>query len=216
MPIKHTDGADYFSQAEVEELIKGRIKNVAERASTVESELAAERKRLKELETRATTADTLAAQLEEMRQQAEQARGGLQRYQAAASHGVTDPDTIEALEAAHAKAMRGVAKDKAVDFAGYLGTAKADPSLLPSYLRGVFGQQAAPAQGQDRAPERAQPAAPQAQPQAPARPPWAPAVSGQQPVATGAAPRFSDRIAGAKTLDELAALQAERASMRRG
>lgn len=225
MPIKHTDGADYFSQSEVEEMIKSRVKNVAERVTAAEQELAAERKRAKDLEARATTADTLAAQVEDLRQQAEQARGGLTRYQAAAGHGITDPDTIEALEGAHAKAMKGVAKDKAVDFPTYLGTAKADPSLLPSYLRGVFGQgqQPAqqPAQGQAQQPAQGQQGAAngaaqgQAQQPAQQRPAWAPANVGQQPVQTGAAPKFADRVAGAKSLDDLAALQAERASARR-
>lgn len=211
MPIKHTDGADYFSNTEVEDIVKERLRNVGSKVSEAEGRAVEAEKRAKALEGRATAADALSAQLEELRSQAEAARGGLTRFQAAAALGVTDADTIEALEAAHSKAMKGVAKEKAVDFSGYLNASKADPSLLPAYLRGVFGQPgAAPQQTKDKGgePEKGG-TAQQTQPQ---RPPWAPSTAGQQPVQTGGTPTFADKARGAKSLDELVALQSERRS----
>jgi len=224
MPITHTDGQTYYSQAEVEATVKDRVKNVGEKVSQAEASASEWKRKFEEVAPKVATADTLAAQVEELRAQAEQARGGLARYQAAASVGVTDPDTIEALELAHQKAMTGIAKDKRVDFGTYLQTGKKDPSVLPSYLRGVFGQggQGA-AQGQDKggAATGAQDKGGAGQVQdkgqgaqdkggTQQRPPWAPAVTGQQQVQTGATPSFAERVASAKSLDDLAKLQAER------
>lgn len=216
MPITHTDGQSYFSQAELEAAVKDRLKNVGEKVTSAESLAADWERKYKEVAPKVATADTLAAELETWKQKAASAEGGLVRYQASATHGVTDADTIEALENAHAKAMRGVAKDKQTDFGGYLAAAKADPTILPSYLRGVFGQApAAPgAKGADAAPTKGSDAAPATQ--SPSRPAWAPATAGQQPVATGGTPSFSDRVAGAKSLDDLVKIQQERVAARRG
>lgn len=228
MPITHTDGQTYYSQAEVEATVKDRVKNVGEKVSTAEASAAEWKRKYDEVAPKVATADTLAAQLEEWKAKAEQAQGGLTRYQAAAGVGVTDADTIEALEAAHSKAMKGVAKDKQVDFPTYLGSAKKDPSLLPSYLRGVFGQGgqggAGQGQGQDKGGTGAQDKGGAGQDRGQGgqdkgggqtqRPAWAPAVTGQQQVQTGATPSFAERVQGAKTLDDLVKLQAERCAGR--
>lgn len=194
MPIKHTDGADYFSQSEIDEMIKGRLKGA--------------HGQIDELTAKATAAEQLRAQLEEAKAQAAQAQGGLTRYRAAASHGITDDDTLDAFSAAHekfAKANPG----RQLDFGGYLEAGKADPTILPSYLRNAFGQ--APATPKVEAvPGGASAPAPVQ------RPAWSSAVSGQQPVATGQTPSFSDRVGQAKSLDDLVKLQQERSASRRG
>ena len=194
MPITHTDGQIYFSQAEQEAAIKERIKNTS-------TELATAQARVKELE-------PLAGQVEEWKGKAAAAEGGLARYQAATGAGVSDPDTIEALESAHAKAMKSVPKEKQVDFPTYVTQAKADPSLLPSYLRGVFAkaepQANAGANTKTETPAKTETAT------GPARPAWAPAVSGSQPVATGGGRDFVARVSEAKTLDDIARLDQER------
>ena len=91
MPIKH-EGADYFSKDEVENIVKDRVKR--EEALVAKAEA-----RVKELE-------PLAAKVPDLESQLAGAQGNLGRYQAATSHGITDPDTIEALQAAHEKAAK--------------------------------------------------------------------------------------------------------------
>lgn len=211
MPIKHSDGADYFSQAEVEAMIKDRVRNVGAEVTSAQNLAKEWEQRYKAIEPKIATADTLAAQIADLQGKLGNAEGGLKRYQAAASHGITDPDTIWALEQAHQRAMTSVEAGKQVDFGGYLGTLKADPSQAPAYLRSVFAGGAPAA-----SPAPPTPGNGPAAPAAPApRPAWAPATAGQQPVAAGQAQSFADRAAAARSFDDLVKLQQERQASRR-
>lgn len=235
MPIQH-EGAEYFSKDEVEGIVRERVTKVGEKVTQAEQAAALLRAKVAELEPRATTADTLNGQIQHWKAQAEQAQGAFTRFQAAASAGITDADTIWALEQAHGRVMGGVPEASRVDFPTWLGQVKQNPTLAPTFLRPILagGQgagQAAGAQAGAGAGQGGQPGAQGAGQAAGAQagagagqggqagaqgagqaaaPPWAPAVSGQQPVGQGQRVDFQARVAGAKTLDDLVKIQDER------
>lgn len=214
MPITHTDGAQYWSQSEIDTMIKSRLRSQG-------TELAQAKKDLEDAKKRADAADGYQTRIGELEQQLAQAQGGLTRYKAATSLGINDADTIWALEQAHGRAMAGVEEGKRASFEDYLTSLKGDPSLAPSYLQHLFkGEQGASptpapkagAQPQQQPPQPA-PAGRQGtppQPAPPARPAWASSTAGQLPVDPGTRTDFRARVGQAKSLDELVALQQER------
>lgn len=227
MPITHTDGKEYFSSDEVSNTVKERLRGVEEKLTQAEQ-------KYKAVEPQLASIQSLTSERDTLKTAAQKAADGLSRFKAAASHGITDPDTLEALEAAYEKTMSKVEEGKRAPFDGYLNHAKSDPSVLPSYLRSVFAgsaqgqpggagqQQGAGGQGGAAGGQGAgaqQQGAGQQQGGAAGgqqanRPAWAPAIQGQQKVDTGQQQQFTDRVQGAKTLDELAAIQAERVRSR--
>lgn len=232
MPITHSDGATYYSQAEIEAAIKDRLKAKETEIAQRDAALKDAEKRLGEFEPLRTQAQQTAALLEKAQAEAAAATGALTRYRAAGTLGIADPDTIDALEFAHTRAMASVEEGKRVPFDAYLTQIKTDPTLAPSYLRPVLsgiGQQTAQAttqaatQGQAGGQQATAGAAgqggatgqqaatqgAQAGQQA-ARPVWAPAVAGQRQVDPGARQDFSARVAAANTLEDIAKLAAEK------
>lgn len=216
MPITHTDGNTYYSKDEMENAVKDRIKNV-------QAELAAAEAKYKAAEPDLAQLNTLKGERDTLTQKLAKVEGGLNRFKVAAGLGITDGDTLWALEQAHERAMTNVPEADRAPFEAWLPKLKADPNLAPSYLRPVIaglGQPAAPGQSAAApAPGAAAAAAPAtpgqaaaaapAAPAAPPRPAWAPSVSGQQP-APGGQPKFADRVRQAASLDDLAKLQSER------
>lgn len=228
MPIKHTDGADYFSRDEVETTVKDRIKNLQASAEQWEQ-------KYKGAEGELAKVSTLTAERDQLTRRLADAEGGLTRYRAAAGVGVTDGDTIWALEQAHQRAMAAVPEAQRVAFDAYLGQAAKDPTLLPAYLRGVFptggggggkqdergvgggdggkggggagagsGAGAGGGAGSGGAGGGAQ------------RPAWAPAATGQQPIQPGAQQDFRTKVANVTKQEELDQLMAERRAARAG
>ena len=222
MPITHTDGATYYSKDEVEGAVKDRIKNV-------QTELAAAEAKYKQAEPALAELNTVKGERDQLKNGLAKAEGGLKRFQAAAAIGITDNDTLWALEQAHERAMSSVPEANRAPFEQWLPQLKADPNLAPTYLRPMFATPAAPAPGAPApgtpapgggapapTPGAPAPGAPAPAPgaPAPARPAWAPSVSGQVQVNGGATPKFADQVRGAKTLEELAALDAQRRAAR--
>lgn len=221
MPITHSDGATYYSQAEIEATIKDRLKTKEAEITQRDAALKDAEKRLGEFEPLRTQAQQTAALLEKAQAEAAAAASALTRYRAAGTLGIADPDTIDALEFAHTRAMASVEEGKRVPFDAYLTQIKTDPTLAPSYLRPVLSGIAAPvaappAPGQPPAPAAGAPTpappAPGAPPagQPPARPVWAPAVAGQRQVDPGHRQDFAARVASANTLEDVQKLSAER------
>jgi len=235
MPIKHSDGADYWSQAEIEAMIKDRLRGKDAELTQHANALKDAERRLGEVEPIKAQVQALTSALEQAKAEAATHSGALARFRAAGTLGIADPDTIDALEFAHTRAMAGVEEAKRVPFDAYLGQIKADPTLAPSYLRPVLAGQVAAAatqaaqvthaavatQGQGQAATaqatQGQQAAGQAAAQAAAgqqRPSWASATNGQQPVAPGARQSFAERVNGAKSLEDLQHIQQERRAAR--
>lgn len=222
MPITHTDGASYFSQAEIDGMIGERVKNHGAKLAEITTQAKTWEDKYKAAEPQLGQVQTLTTQLEEFKQKATSADGALKRYQAAASHGITDADTIWALEQAHARQMAGVEAGKQSDFPTWVTAIKADPNLAPAFLRPALAppqatQAPTTAGNAPTSPANtatgAQGAPPQPTPVQ--RPAWATATTGQAPVVAGQTPSFSDRVNGAKSLDDLMKLQGERAQGRR-
>lgn len=214
MPITHTDGAEYFSKAEIETIVKDRIK-------VKDETIAAHESKIKSLEPQLAQLQTLSTELNDWKGKVGKAEAAAARLQAAMSHGITDTETLDLLQIAHERAMGRVADEsKRVDFATYLGEVKKDPTLLPKPLQGVFqgqpaddaGKAAGQGQGQGQGAGEQDGAE---QPKAnPARPAWASSGNGQRTVTPGATPEFGQRIAKANTMAELEAIAAERRGAR--
>jgi len=132
MPIEQ-DGKKYFDGDEINEIVRARLDKAAEKRRAVESERDDLSKRWEEAQPRLTAAEALTKRTQELEAQLAQSQGSFKRYQAATGFGVTDADTIEALEYAHGK----LGAD-APDFGEYLAKAAEDPTVLPTYLRGVL------------------------------------------------------------------------------
>jgi hypothetical protein len=220
MPITH-EGAEYFSKAELEDKIKDRVRNTQTELETLTTWK-------KQVEPELARVTTLATEVETWKGKATQVET---RYTAATQFGITDTDTLEALEEAHKKAMGKVADPAArVDLGTYLGQVKSDPTLLPSYLRGVFSQGGGGQQGggQQGAGQQGGAGGEQGGGQGGGqqgggqggtgtnRPAWASSSQNQQRVEPGTTPDFASKVQGAKTLDELVRLDAERRAARRG
>jgi hypothetical protein len=218
MPITH-EGAEYYSKTEVEDRIKERVRG--------------EQQRYTELETKWNSAQPQLAQVTTLTQERDEWKGKATkietRYTAATQYGITDTETLEALEAAHEKAMGKVAEGQRVDFGTYLGHVKQDPTLLPSFLRGVFsgqgqsGQQQGGGQNQQQGGQQGGAGGGQngqqgggQQQGGPQRPAWASSHANQQRVEPGNTPTMADKAKGAKTMSELAAIQEERRRQNRG
>jgi len=179
--IEH-EGQVFILKSDVETIVRDRVGKVSTRATEWETKAKEALGKLGEVEGRATTADTLATQVQDLTTKLGQAEGKFGRYQAATQHGVSDAETIEALEWAHTKAMGGLAKKDQVDFGGWLEGAKADPTQAPTYLRHLFtpeqeGQSAAAPQPTQQPTGATQTAPTGQQPQ----PQWQSTMRGQQP-----------------------------------
>jgi len=132
MPIEQ-DGKKYYDGDEINDIVRARLDKAAEKRRAIESERDDLAKRWEEAQPQLSAAEALARRTQELEAQLAQSQGSLKRYQAATTYGVTDADTIEALEFAHSKLG-----DDAPDFAEYLAKAAEDASVLPTYLRGVL------------------------------------------------------------------------------
>lgn len=201
MPITHTDGNEYFSKTELEDKIKDRVRGEQERAQQAVANATTWEQKARAAEPELAKVTTLAAELDTWKSKATQLET---RFTAATEHGITDGETLEALEEAHKKAMGRVTDPAAkVSFQDYLKTVKADPTLLPKYLQGVFAGAGNAASG---APPRTEPA----KTEQPARPPWASSSTGTQRIDPGSTPTGVTQIRAAKTLEDLAVLSAAR------
>jgi len=136
MPIEQ-DGKKYYDGDEINNIVRERLSKEADKRALVVSERDALTAELEALRPQVAGVEALTQQAADLQAQLAKSQGAFTRYQAATTHGVTDPDTIEALEFAHQKASAKLG-DKAPDFGTYLANAAADASILPSYLRGVL------------------------------------------------------------------------------
>ena len=164
----------------MEAKIRERVNAQAQKTTEAQQQAQQLQAQLTDATQRATTADTLAAQVQQLTAERDQAMGAHQRFQAAAQLGVTDAATIAGLEFFHQQAQAGVEEAQRVDFAGQLQQwhqqATADPAQLPPMLQAVFR-----AQQQPGPPAAHQ--APAGYPRQPGTAPYAPAAPAppQQP-----------------------------------
>ncbi len=201
MPIEQ-DGKKYYDGDEINQIVRDRLAKESDKRALVVSERDSLSAELEALRPQVAGVEALTQQKADLEAQLAKAEGQFSRYQAATTHGVTDPDTIEALEFAHQKAAAKLG-DKAPDFATYLSNAATDESMLPSYLRGVL------ASGGDEGGEQTQTQQTQTQTQTQQtkRPGTKPP---KKAPASNANDQFRTAVSQATTFEDLQKLQQER------
>jgi len=199
MPIEQ-DGKKYYDGDEINQIVRDRLAKEADKRALVVSERDSLSAELEALRPQVAGVEALTQQKADLQAQLAKAQGQFSRYQAATTHGVTDPDTIEALEFAHQKAAAKLG-DKAPDFATYLSNAATDQSMLPSYLRGVL------ASGGDEGGDPPPPPTPGQPPAPPNRPGTKPP---KKAPASNANDQFRTAVSQATTFEDLQKLQQER------
>lgn len=211
MPIEH-DGQPHYNQEEINAMISERVKNHGAALSEAQNTATEWKTKYENASKAVATVDALTSQVSELQAKLSKAEGGLGRFRAAASIGVTDADTIDALEFAHQKAMGGVEEKDRIGFEDYLKFCKEKPDHAPSYLRGVFAgqeQKAAPKADPKSAPGTNK-GTNNGQDPAKKPPPWASATAGTRPVAPGSSASFVDQVRSIDKLDDLFKLADQR------
>lgn len=203
MPIEQ-DGKKYYDGDEINQIVRDRLAKESDKRALVVSERDSLSAELEALRPQVAGVEALTQQKADLEAQLAKAQGQFSRYQAATTHGVTDPDTIEALEFAHQKAAAKLG-DKAPDFATYLSNAATDESMLPSYLRGVLASGGDG--GGDGGGEAPTPPTP-GQPQAPTKRPGT--KPPKKAPASNANDQFRTAVSQATTFEDLQKLQQER------
>lgn len=117
MPVEYR-GEEHFTKAEVEAIVKARVRKLQEERLTIIPRL--------------TNAEATAAAVPGLRTRAEAAEARVLRCFAAMRHGVTDPDTFALLEQAW------TATADAPAFGAWLADAHANPDRAPAWLRPVL------------------------------------------------------------------------------
>jgi len=191
------EGQRYILKSDVEGIIRERVGKVAEQANSWEAKAKEAQTSLDDALRRATTADTLAQQVQALTAERDAEKGARERFSSAVKAGIQDSESIEFLELAHSRAMRDLPKKDQASFPEWIASCKSDPNLAPSPLRHLFAAQeappaAAPQQAGTAPPAAGQAPQPPAAPQAPAAPApaWASAARGS--VAPPAAPSGLD------------------------
>lgn len=133
--ITGDDGETYVLKTDMETAIKERISKVSARAQTAEEKLRTLQTDLDAAKQSAGTSDVLAQQLDEYREQLQQANSRFDRYKAISKHGLVDDDMIEAIEWSYEKSQSKLSNKERVPLTDWLETAVANPDSAPTVLR---------------------------------------------------------------------------------
>ena len=132
--IEH-EGQTYVLKTDMETAIKDRISKVTARAQEAETQVRTLQGELEQAQKGAGISDTLAQQVDELREQLETSNQRYQRYQAISKHGMVDPDMVEAVEWSYERAQKNVAKQDRQTLVEWLDTAVQNPEQAPAILR---------------------------------------------------------------------------------
>ena len=133
--ITGDDGQVYVLKTDMEQAIKERISKVSARAQQAEEQVRTLQTDLDAAKQSAGTSDVLAQQLEEDREQLQQANSRFDRYKAISKHGLVDDDMIEAIEWSYEKSQSKVAKKDRQSLTDWLESAVSNPDNAPTVLR---------------------------------------------------------------------------------
>lgn len=133
--ITDEDGNVYVLKTDMESVIKDRIAKVSARAQQAEEQVRTLQTDLDAAKQSAGTSDVLAQQLEEYREQLQQANSRFDRYKAISKHGLVDDDMIEAIEWSYEKSQSKVSKKDRVSLTDWLESAVSNPDNAPTVLR---------------------------------------------------------------------------------
>ena len=133
--ITDDDGNIYVLKSDMESVIKERIAKVSARAQQAEEQVRTLQTDLDAAKQSAGTSDVLAQQLEDYREQLQQANSRFDRYKAISKHGLVDDDMIEAIEWSYEKSQSKVSKKERVSLTDWLESAVSNPDNAPTVLR---------------------------------------------------------------------------------
>jgi chromosome segregation ATPase len=133
--ITDDDGNVYVLKTDMESVIKERIAKVSARAQQAEEQVRTLQTDLDAAKQSAGTSDVLAQQLEDYREQLQQANSRFDRYKAISKHGLVDDDMIEAIEWSYEKSQSKVSKKERVSLTDWLESAVSNPDNAPTVLR---------------------------------------------------------------------------------
>lgn len=133
--ITDDDGNVYVLKSDMESVIKERIAKVSARAQQAEEQVRTLQTDLDAAKQSAGTSDVLAQQLDEYREQLQQANSRFDRYKAISKHGLVDDDMIEAIEWSYEKSQSKLSKKERVSLTDWLENAVSNPDNAPTVLR---------------------------------------------------------------------------------
>lgn len=133
--ITDDDGNIYVLKSDMESAIKERLAKVSARAQQAEEQVRTLQSDLDTAQQSAGTSDVLAQQLEEYREQLQQANSRFDRYKAISKHGLIDDDMIEAIEWSYEKSQSKVSKKERMTLNDWLANAVSNPDNAPTILR---------------------------------------------------------------------------------
>ena len=130
--ITGDDGEVYVLKTDMEQAIKERISKVSARAQQAEEQVRTLQSDLDAAKQSAGTSDVLAQQIEEYREQLQQANSRFDRYKAISKHGLVDDDMIEAIEWSYEKAQSKLEKKNRQSLTDWLESAVSNPEAAPT------------------------------------------------------------------------------------
>jgi len=164
--IEH-EGQTYVLKTDMENAIQTRLQKMSARAAEAEQQAAQLQDTIDGMNGRLGALDNLQSQIDQYKQQLEQANGRFDRYQTVSKFGMTDPDQMELIEWQYEKTMSKRNKKDQQSLGDWLEGLVQDPSTAPIALRPhlqALAPKEAP-QAPQEAPQVAE--APQALPQPP-------------------------------------------------
>lgn len=164
--IEH-EGQTYVLKTDMENAIQARLQKMSARAAEAEQQAAQLQETIDGMNGRLGAIDNLQSQIDQYKQQLEQANGRFDRYQTVSKFGMTDPDQMELIEWQYEKTMSKRNKKDHQSLGDWLEGLVQDPSTAPIALRPhlqAIATKEAP-QAAEAAPQAAE--APQALPQPP-------------------------------------------------
>ena len=164
--IEH-EGQTYVLKTDMENAIQTRLQKMSARAAEAEQQAAQLQDTIDGMNGRLGALDNLQSQIDQYKQQLEQANGRFDRYQTVSKFGMTDPDQMELIEWQYEKTMSKRNKKDQQSLGDWLDGLVQDPSTAPIALRPhlqALATKEAP-QVAEAAPQVAE--APQALPQPP-------------------------------------------------
>jgi len=161
--IEH-EGQVYVLKSDMENAIQSRLQKMSARAADAEQQAAQLQDTIDGMNGRLGALDNLQSQIDQYKEQLDQANGRFERYQTVSKFGMTDPDQLELVEWQYKRTMAQRNKKDQQSLGDWLDGLVQDPSTAPIALRPHLQSIA---QAQSEAQPEAQPQVQNALPQPP-------------------------------------------------
>jgi len=150
--IEH-DGQVYVLKSDMENAIQSRLQKMSARAADAEQQAAQLQETIDGMNGRLGALDNLQSQIDQYKQQLEQANGRFDRFQTVSKYGMTDPDQMELIEWQYERTMSKRNKKDQQSLNDWLDGLVQDPSTAPialrPHLQGIAQAQEAPSAPQE-------------------------------------------------------------------